>query len=123
MSLRQPVCPECGSANVRMDASVEWSVALQQWVLCDNLDFKECGDCGDELDVFKEVEAEVSVFSKEVITLDQFLAMKVQLPNGDIVDSYVLNNEANNTSSLYIDHREKSGDDSLGALCIDFRTQ
>ncbi len=44
----RPVCAACGSINVRMDAVSEYSVELQEWVLCAGLDGTDCEDCESE---------------------------------------------------------------------------
>ena len=48
MSDVKEVCQYCGSDNVSMDATVEWDVDLQRWVIADLGEREWCVDCESE---------------------------------------------------------------------------
>lgn len=41
----RPVCPECGSHEVRADAYAEWDPDAQEWTLCNTYETYFCADC------------------------------------------------------------------------------
>ena len=47
------ICGECGGSNVTSDASAEWDVESQDWVLRAVYDEKTCEDCDMSVDVIK----------------------------------------------------------------------
>jgi len=51
-----PVCSECGSDDVKVDAFAEWDVERQKWVLSDVFDNEFCCDCDGETHLRWETE-------------------------------------------------------------------
>jgi hypothetical protein len=49
-------CKHCGSRNVFRDATAQWNVSAQAWVMVDVHDHADCGDCDGET-TLQEVEA------------------------------------------------------------------
>lgn len=45
---KQPVCPDCGSTEVRLDAYAAWNTESQDWELSATFDSCTCEDCGEE---------------------------------------------------------------------------
>jgi hypothetical protein len=45
------VCEACGSERVFIDATAEWNVELQAFVLCGVHDHTTCDDCNDDCNV------------------------------------------------------------------------
>ena len=48
-------CKHCGSRNVFRDATAQWDVSAQAWVMVDVTDHADCGDC-DGKTTLQEVE-------------------------------------------------------------------
>ena len=46
--IEKPVCAECGSTDIVVDAFAEWSVESQAWVLHSTYDYTHCNDCDGE---------------------------------------------------------------------------
>lgn len=44
----EPRCAECGSNQISVDATAQWDVEEQDWVLCGTCDHTVCEDCGSE---------------------------------------------------------------------------
>lgn len=42
---QKPICVECGSENVNLDATAMWDVEKQDWVLAYTYDDAFCCDC------------------------------------------------------------------------------
>jgi len=42
----RPVCDQCGSDDIRIDAFVEWNISKQDWKIKEVTDFIVCNDCG-----------------------------------------------------------------------------
>jgi hypothetical protein len=48
------VCSECGSDNVSCDATAEWDVETQAWVLRGTFQNTDCDDCGGETSLIEK---------------------------------------------------------------------
>ena len=47
MSKQQPVCPECGSNDIGLEATAIWDMDAQDWVLNSTFDSNGyCRECG-----------------------------------------------------------------------------
>lgn len=49
-----PVCSHCGSREIWKDATASWSIAKQDWVLCDTQEDYTCEECGGETSIKME---------------------------------------------------------------------
>lgn len=45
---RKPVCAECGSDNVWVDATASWDIGQQRWVLENTFQQEYCEKCDGE---------------------------------------------------------------------------
>ena len=48
------VCSHCGSDQVTRDGLLEWSIALQSWVVAGELDNTDCNVCGGQTSLREE---------------------------------------------------------------------
>lgn len=48
VSKTKPVCEECGSDNVWVDATAAWDIATQKWVLESTFQQEYCEQCDGE---------------------------------------------------------------------------
>lgn len=53
MTRQRPHCPECGSAEVYVDAFAAWDDERQEWSLANTYEAMTCGECSYE---FKEAD-------------------------------------------------------------------
>lgn len=60
MTAKMPVCPHCGSHQIKNEGALKWDNATQSWVSANaEYDVFTCRECGDECDRPKWIAAPV----------------------------------------------------------------